>query len=89
MFEAKDEAEKYVNDLLVVDNCLVNCYNNGTIRVWERNLMVEKVTMKQVHASYTYKLRAKGSRLFSCGHDKKVVMTDLAVCEPVRCFLHP
>lgn len=45
--------------------------------------------MREVHASYIYKLRVKGNRLFSCGHDAKVVLTDLTVCEPIRCFVHP
>lgn len=86
---AHHESESYVNDIVAMDNCLVNSYNCGTIRVWERNIMAEKITMKNVHSSYVYKLRINDKRLFSCGHDKRVVLTDMTVCEPVRGFSHP
>jgi hypothetical protein len=51
--------------------------------------MEVKISLPTVHSSYTYKLRINGNNLYSCGHDKKVILTDLVICEPVRCFLHP
>lgn len=70
-------------------NTVINCYNNGTIRLWDAATMAVKKTLPKVHCTYTYKLRSQGATLYSCSHDHKVVLTDLETCEQALSLAHP
>lgn len=59
------------------NNKLINCYNTGTIAIWDLATGNRSATLNKVHKIYVYKLRLQNELLASCGSDHNIVMTDL------------
>ena len=69
---------------------LVNCYNNGSVALWDIGENKQIALLPNVHHNYTYKLRLHSPcTLISCGADGFVVRTDLHKMKHLGSFPHP
>ena len=69
---------------------IINCYNNGTIAIWDIANKQQVSHLANVHAQYTYKLRMHTpSILISCGSDQFVIRTDLQKARHIQSLPHP
>jgi WD40 repeat protein len=79
--------------LYLGDGRLINCYNNGKIAIWNLHSLLsnnlEPVALKQIHSSFTYKIRrVDPETVLTCSNDGCVKLIDIEQCEIIDSFQH-
>ena len=82
-----------INDMLYLsDGKLANCYNNGSLAIWNLRNMKDNappISYTKVHDSYFYKIRRVDPQtLLTCSNDKSVSLFDLETCEVLENYPH-
>ncbi len=68
---------------------MANCFNDGTITIWDLKNRLAVSNLSHVHKDFIYKLRKINDSILSCGNDSYAVITDLQRQKQTASLLHP